>query len=99
MYSQNEALRNRVCPGVLRGEKRIALAVSEATGGSDVANLRTSAVLSEDGSHYVLNGLSLWVWAASMCVCAWLPVLGGLSLERERARNDEVRACVGGWLC
>ncbi|MEJ8853360.1 acyl-CoA dehydrogenase family protein [Variovorax robiniae] len=50
----SEAIKQRVIPPVLRGEKIAALAVTEPSGGSDVANLRTTAV--RDGDHYVLNG-------------------------------------------
>jgi len=50
----SEAIRQRVIPPVLRGEKIAALAVTEPSGGSDVASLRTTAV--RDGDHYVVNG-------------------------------------------
>eukprot|EP00117_Sycon_ciliatum_P002051 scpid54148/ scgid7455/ Acyl-CoA dehydrogenase len=51
---QLEALRERVIPPVLRGEKRACLGVTEPSGGSDVANLRTKAHV--DGDHYIING-------------------------------------------
>ena len=38
------AVRDRVVPEVLAGEKIMALAVTEPSGGSDVANLKTRAV-------------------------------------------------------
>ncbi|HQR23597.1 MAG TPA: acyl-CoA dehydrogenase family protein [Steroidobacteraceae bacterium] len=44
----------RVLPAVLSGGKIAALAITEPSGGSDVAALRTSAV--RDGDHYVVNG-------------------------------------------
>lgn len=50
----SEALKRRVIPPVLSGEKIAALAVTEPSGGSDVANLRTTAI--GDGDHYVVNG-------------------------------------------
>ena len=50
----SEALKRRVIPAVLAGEKISALAITEPSGGSDVAALRTSAV--RDGAHYVVNG-------------------------------------------
>ena len=48
------ALQQRVIPPVLRGEKISALAVTEPSGGSDVAAVRTRAV--RDGDHYVVSG-------------------------------------------
>ncbi|MFX6019388.1 acyl-CoA dehydrogenase family protein, partial [Acinetobacter baumannii] len=39
----SEALKQRVAPPVLAGEKIIALGITEPSGGSDVANLKTRA--------------------------------------------------------
>ncbi|MCL1961434.1 MAG: acyl-CoA dehydrogenase family protein [Desulfovibrionaceae bacterium] len=50
----SEAIRQRVIPPVLAGRKIAALAVTEPSGGSDVAHLRTTAV--RDGDYYVVNG-------------------------------------------
>ncbi len=47
-------IKARVLPEVLAGRKIAALAITEPSGGSDVAALRTSAV--RDGDHYVVNG-------------------------------------------
>ncbi len=49
-----EALKQRVVPGVVSGEAIIALAITEPGGGSDVANLKATAV--RDGDHYIVNG-------------------------------------------
>jgi acyl-CoA dehydrogenase len=48
------ALKSRVLPRILAGELISALAVTEPGGGSDVANLTTTA--RRDGDVYVLNG-------------------------------------------
>jgi len=50
----SDALKRRVLPPVLAGQKIAALAVTEPSGGSDVASLRTAAI--RDGGHYVVNG-------------------------------------------
>ena len=50
----DDELKRRVLPPVLRGEKIAALAVTEPSGGSDVAALKTTAV--RDGDHYIVNG-------------------------------------------
>jgi acyl-CoA dehydrogenase len=47
-------LKQRVLPEVLAGRRIAALAITEPSGGSDVAALRTTAV--RDGDHYVLHG-------------------------------------------
>jgi alkylation response protein AidB-like acyl-CoA dehydrogenase len=38
-----------------------AYALTEPQSGSDAANMRTRAVLSDDGSHYVINGKKSWI--------------------------------------
>lgn len=52
-------VRERVVPAVLRGEKIMALAVTEPSGGSDVANLKTRAV--RDGDHYRVSGCKTFI--------------------------------------
>jgi acyl-CoA dehydrogenase len=48
------ALKERVLPAVLAGERIAALAITEPSGGSDVAALRTLAL--RDGEHFVVDG-------------------------------------------
>ena len=48
-----------VIPAVLRGEKRISLAITEPSGGSDVASLSTKASLVDD--HYIINGSKTYI--------------------------------------
>ena len=55
----SEELRSRYLPGVRRGEKIAAFALSEPEAGSDVASLTTTAV--EDGDHYVIDGTKTWI--------------------------------------
>ena len=55
----DNALKQRVAGECIRGEKRIALAISEPTAGSDVGNLSTTA--EEVGDFYVVNGLKKWI--------------------------------------
>lgn len=56
-----EKVRKRVLPGLFAGEKRICLCITEPDAGSDVAGLKTTAKLSEDGTHYIVNGVKKWI--------------------------------------
>ncbi|KAI9179087.1 hypothetical protein H9P43_005749 [Blastocladiella emersonii ATCC 22665] len=49
-------LKKKVIPGCYAGTKKICLAVTEPEAGSDVAGLVTTARLTPDGKHYILNG-------------------------------------------
>lgn len=55
----SEHLKRKVLPVVLRGEKISALAITEPSGGSDVANLSTTA--RRDGAHFVVNGSKMFI--------------------------------------
>jgi len=46
---------------VASGEAIGAYALTEPTSGSDAGNMRSRAVLSEDGTHYILNGRKSWI--------------------------------------
>ena len=56
-----EAQKQRYLPKLVSAEWIAAYALSEATSGSDAMNIRTRAVLSEDGQHYILNGEKMWI--------------------------------------
>lgn len=51
----------KIVPEVLNGEKRICLAITEPFVGSDVAGIRTTAKLSDDGKHFIVNGTKKWI--------------------------------------
>ena len=50
----SEAVKQQVAPAVLEGSKRISLGITEPGGGSDVANLQTTARRESD--YYIVNG-------------------------------------------
>jgi alkylation response protein AidB-like acyl-CoA dehydrogenase len=49
-------------PKLLSGEIKMSISMSEPDAGSDVGNLRTTAV--RDGDHYVVNGSKIWATGA-----------------------------------
>lgn len=70
----DDEMKAKVGREVLSGEKRICLAITEAFAGSDVANIKTRAELSADGSHYIVNGTKKWITQGHHryvnCACA-----------------------------
>ncbi|MDQ2767253.1 MAG: acyl-CoA dehydrogenase family protein [Gemmatimonadota bacterium] len=54
-----DAQKKKFFPRLAKGAIS-AFALTETDAGSDPANMRTFATVSEDGSHYVLNGTKLW---------------------------------------
>ena len=55
----SEEIKQRVLPPVLSGNKSSSLAITEPSGGSDVANLKTTAV--RQGDDYILNGSKTFI--------------------------------------
>jgi len=55
----SDELKAHVLPAILSGAKISALAITEPSGGSDVANLSTRAV--RDGDHYIVNGSKTFI--------------------------------------
>ena len=56
VYFGTEEQKQKYLPALAAGEKIAAYCLTEPSSGSDALGAKTTAVLSEDGSHYVLNG-------------------------------------------
>ena len=54
-----EEQKSRLLPDLASGKKRGGLALTEPSGGTDVANLQTTAV--KDGEEYVINGTKTFI--------------------------------------
>ncbi|MCJ1471784.1 hypothetical protein MMC13_000425 [Lambiella insularis] len=102
-----KALVDRILPGILNGDKRICLAITEPDAGSDVANLTCEAKLTEDGKHYIVNGEKKWITNGVWCDYFTTAVRTGgegaagvsmLLIEREHGGVSTRRMdCQGVW--
>ncbi|MCZ2090360.1 MAG: acyl-CoA dehydrogenase family protein [Burkholderiales bacterium] len=103
----SDAVRQEVVPPVLAGERISALAITEPGGGSDVAQLRTTA--RREGDEYVVNGEKIFITSGMRADWITLAVrtgesrgASGISLllvpgdsqGLSRTRLDKM-----GWLC
>ncbi len=75
VYYGNAAQKEKYLPDLAMGTKIAAYGLTEAGAGSDaVGGARAKAVLSEDGSHYILNGEKMFItnggWAETFIVFA-----------------------------
>ena len=61
LYYGNEDQHNKYLPKLASGEMLAAYCLTEPGAGSDANAGKTKAVLTEDGSHYVLNGQKMWI--------------------------------------
>ncbi|KAH6896844.1 acyl-CoA dehydrogenase/oxidase [Thelonectria olida] len=101
-----KALKDRILPGILSGDKRICLAITEPDAGSDVANLTCEAKLSDDGKHFIVNGEKKWItngiWSDyfTTAVRTGGPGMNGVSLlliERGEGVSTRRMDCQGVW--
>ncbi len=102
----SEEMKRRVAPAVLAGDKLIALAISEPSGGSDVANLKTTA--RRVGDRYVVNGSKTFITSGMRAdyfmtaVRTGGPGMGGISLlllEADMPGFARTRLDKMGWRC
>ncbi|ANQ50414.1 acyl-CoA dehydrogenase [Flammeovirga sp. MY04] len=61
MYYGNDAQKDKYLPLLASGEWAAAYALTEPDAGSDANSGKTKAVLSDDGSHYLLTGQKMWI--------------------------------------
>jgi acyl-CoA dehydrogenase len=104
----SDELKQRIVPGVLSGKKISALGITEPGGGSDVANLRTTA--RRDGDHYVIDGEKIFITSGMRADWITLAVRtdtenkgpGGISMlavPGDSAGLTRSRLNKMGWLC
>ncbi len=101
-----EAMKQRVAVPVLAGEKIIALGITEPSGGSDVAALKTRA--ERKGDRYIVNGSKMFITSgmrADWLTCAVRtggPGAGGVSLlliDMQAPGVSRTRLDKMGWRC
>ena len=80
----SDAMKQKIAPQILSGEKQISLGITEPSGGSDVAKLQTKAV--RDGNGWRINGSKTYITGGM--TSKWLTTavrtgdsgMGGISL-------------------
>jgi acyl-CoA dehydrogenase len=102
----SEEMKRRIAPEVLAGDKIISLAITEPSGGSDVAQLKTKAVLT--GNKYIVNGSKMFITSGMRADYMTVAVrtggagMGGISLmliETDRPGVSRTRLDKMGWRC
>lgn len=82
----SEALCQEFLVPTIAGERVCSIAVSEVTGGSDVASLRTTA--RKDGDDYIINGSKMWITNGSQA--DWYCVLVNTSDDKPHVNKTLV---------
>ncbi|KAG1651047.1 Very long-chain specific acyl-CoA dehydrogenase, mitochondrial [Nymphon striatum] len=58
---EQEEQKKKYLPKLASGEHVAAYTLTEPGSGSDASSIKTRAVLSPDGKHYILNGSKIWI--------------------------------------
>jgi len=61
LYFGTQEQKDKYLPGLSAGQLKAAYCLTEPSSGSDALSAKSTAVLSEDGSHYILNGQKMWI--------------------------------------
>jgi alkylation response protein AidB-like acyl-CoA dehydrogenase len=61
LYYGTEEQKKKYLPKLASGELMTAYCLTEPTSGSDALSAKTTAVISEDGNYYTLNGQKMWI--------------------------------------
>ncbi len=61
LYFGTEAQKAKYIPGLATGRLKGSYGLTEPNSGSDALGAKTTAKLSEDGKHYILNGQKCWI--------------------------------------
>ncbi|MFY9607136.1 MAG: acyl-CoA dehydrogenase family protein [Blastocatellia bacterium] len=61
VYFGNDQQKKKYLPKLATGEWIGAYALTESGSGSDALAAKTTAKLTEDGTHYILNGQKMWI--------------------------------------
>jgi alkylation response protein AidB-like acyl-CoA dehydrogenase len=61
VYFGNDEQKTKYLPKLATGEWIGAYALTESGSGSDALAAKTTAKLTEDGKHYILNGQKMWI--------------------------------------
>lgn len=61
LYFGTEAQKEKYIPHLASGQWKGAYGLTEPNSGSDALSAKSTAKLSEDGKHYILNGQKCWI--------------------------------------
>lgn len=61
LYFGSDELKKEWIPKIASGELVSAYCLTESGSGSDAQGAKTTAKLTEDGQHYILNGEKMWI--------------------------------------
>jgi acyl-CoA dehydrogenase family protein 9 len=92
MLMGTEEQKRKYLPALGRGEMLAAFCLSEPEVGSDAANVQTSARLSDDGTHWIINGEKKF--ATNAAIAGFMTVMARTPVTENGKTKDRVTAFI-----
>ena len=92
MLFGNEDQKQRYLPRCATGELVAAFCLTEPGSGSDAQAMKTTATLSDDGTHYLLSGTKIWISNAGYADL--FTVFAKVSVEIDGKQKQRVTAFI-----
>lgn len=92
LIAGTEAQKQKYLPRLASGEHIAAFCLTEPGSGSDAASIQTRAVLSEDGTHYLISGSKIWISNGDMADV--MTVFARTEVEVDGVKKDKITAFI-----
>ncbi|KAK5913158.1 hypothetical protein CesoFtcFv8_002967 [Champsocephalus esox] len=92
LIAGTEAQKQQYLPRLASGEQIAAFCLTEPGSGSDAASIQTRAVLSEDGTHYLISGSKIWISNGDMADV--MTVFARTEVEVDGVKKDKITAFI-----
>ncbi|KAG8184641.1 hypothetical protein JTE90_022689 [Oedothorax gibbosus] len=88
----NEEQKKKYLPDLAIGKTIAAYCLTEPGSGSDAGSIKTRAVPSKDGSHYIMNGSKIWI--SNGGIADILTVFAKVPVETEKGTTEKMAAFI-----
>ncbi|MBI2711867.1 MAG: acyl-CoA dehydrogenase family protein [Bdellovibrio sp.] len=88
----SDTQKKKFLPRLATGELIACYCLTEPGSGSDAASIKTKAVLSEDGKHYILTGNKLWITNAG--IASFMTVFAKVEVDEGGKKKEKVTCFV-----
>lgn len=92
LIAGNEDQKNKYLPKLASGEHIAAFCLTEPGSGSDAASIQTRATLSEDGTHYLINGSKIWI--SNGATADIMTVFARTEVDKDGVKTDKISAFI-----
>ncbi|KAI9546649.1 Complex I assembly factor acad9, mitochondrial [Dissostichus eleginoides] len=92
LIAGTEAQKQKYLPKLASGEHIAAFCLTEPGSGSDAASIQTRAVLSEDGTHYLISGSKIWI--SNGDIADVMTVFAKTEVEVDGVKKDKITAFI-----